>query len=135
MSMSALRAWTNQGSARANPKVGDTTAAPGTATSTAQMSNPGVASAVGGSQSVQPLPTSNNPLAQPVPVWVALIVVYFVWKYLEEHHNLGDEGVARKLNLRGILLTTIEVVICLTFFKWIFGKWPVAGVSQLFLAA
>ena len=134
-SASALAAWTNQGSARANPKTGDTTAPAGSATSTALLSNPNVARDVGGSQTSEALPTSNNPLAQPVPLWIGLIVLYFVWKYLEEHHNVAGEGIARKLNVRGILLTTLEVVIGLTFLKWIFGTWKLPGLSQLVLAA
>lgn len=141
MSLSALQAWTNQGSQRGSPKGGDTTSPQGQGTMTAALSNAGVATAVGGSLNNPPgpvmLPNLHGLAAfEPVPVWIALVVVYFVLHYAQRHRGVGTADIAgRRLSVRNIGITTLEALIGFTFLKWVFGYWKFPGISPLVLAA
>lgn len=135
MAKSAYDNWyaaANSRSIRSDVKVGDLAGTPlGYGSTTAQLSNPGTATTSGAV-----IGDHSAPWAQPVPVWVGLIVLVFLWKYVEKHQRAGDvKAGSIELNLHNFAKFWIMLVIVSNVSKWIFSSWKLPGISALALAA
>lgn len=135
MAKSAISRWANSIKINSNLQQADTTSPDGLGVTTPQLSNPNVAAIVAappGSGDLAP----KAPWQQPVPVWLGLVGLMVLYKYVEEHPSSGVEKASLfRISIGNLLKVTIMAVIGLNFGKWVLTYWRVPGISTLFLAA
>jgi hypothetical protein len=75
------------------------------------------------------------PWAQPVPVWLALVGLLIILKYVEEKNGQASDFASIRVGFSNFLKIWIIAVVSLNLGHWIFGYWRVPGISTLVLAA
>jgi len=67
---------------------------------------------------------------QPVTWWLVLVVLLFAWKFVAGKFGEGEESRTVKVTVYNVILIALAAVIGIGFFKVVFNRWQVPGLTD-----
>lgn len=67
---------------------------------------------------------------QPVTWWLLLIVLLFAWKFVANKFGEGEESRTVKVTVYNVILIALAAIIGIGFFKVVFNRWQIPGLTD-----
>lgn len=67
---------------------------------------------------------------QPFTWWLLLIVLLFAWKFVASKFGEGEESRTVKVTVYNVILIALAAIIGIGFFKVIFNRWQIPGLTD-----
>lgn len=115
------------------------TASPGSPWDQSANTQSGVVSGSGGDVTSTDTNTDNMVrsgfLGQPFTWWFVLVAALVALKFVAERLGQGEEFRSIRVSIHNVLIISLAAIIGIAFFKVVFNRWKVPGLTTLVNAA